>query len=81
MGAEAVRKFKVLIEWDPEDEVWVTYVPALGHLSTYGDTREGALTQTREAILGFFEAALKEGLPTPPAEAETEIVEFEVATP
>lgn len=81
MGSEAVRRFKVLIEWDAEDEVWVTYVPALGALSTYGKTKEEALAQTREAILGYFEAAAKEGLPVPPPEAETEIVELEVATP
>jgi hypothetical protein len=28
------RRFKVLLEWDAEDAVWVTYVPALNHLST-----------------------------------------------
>lgn len=80
METEAVRRFKVLMEWDPEDKVWVTYVPALGHLSTYGDTREGALAQTREAIIGYLEAAAKQGLAVPP-EAESEIVELEVATP
>ena len=53
----------------------------LDHLSPYGETREEALAQTREAILGYLEAAAKEGLPIPPAEAETEIVELEVATP
>ncbi len=81
MGSQAIRRFKVLVEWDAEDEVWVTYVPTLDHLSTYGETREEALAQTREAILGYLEAAAKEGLPIPPAEAETEIVELEVATP
>jgi predicted RNase H-like HicB family nuclease len=55
----AARRFKVLIEWDPEDRVWVTYVPALDHFSTYGDTREEALDHTREAILGYLEAAAK----------------------
>jgi len=81
VGSQAIRRFKVLVEWDAEDEVWVTYVPTLDHLSTYGETREEALAQTREAILGYLEAAAKEGLPIPPAEAETEIVELEVATP
>jgi predicted RNase H-like HicB family nuclease len=81
VGSAAVRRFKVLIEWDPDAEAWVTYVPALGHLSTYGDTREDALVHTREAIVGYLEAAEKEGLPIPPAEAEAEIVELEVATP
>ena len=48
------RRFKVLIEWDPEDQVWVTYVPVLDHLSTYGETREEALENTREAIIGYL---------------------------
>ena len=80
MASKTVRKFKVLIEWDPKDEVWVTYVPVLGHLSTYGDTREEALAQTREAILGYLEAAAKEGLAIA-TESEADIVEIEVATP
>jgi hypothetical protein len=24
------------LEWDTEDRVWVTHVPSLNHLSTYG---------------------------------------------
>lgn len=27
------RRFKVLIEWDADDRVWVTHVPALNYLS------------------------------------------------
>jgi predicted RNase H-like HicB family nuclease len=49
------RRFQVEIEWNPEDRVWVTYVPALGHLSTYGETREEALAQTRDAVLGYLD--------------------------
>jgi predicted RNase H-like HicB family nuclease len=75
------RWFGVLLEWDPITRVWVTFVPSLDSLSTYGDTREEALEQTREAILGYFEAAAKEGLPVPEADLEPEVVELEVATP
>jgi predicted RNase H-like HicB family nuclease len=77
----AARRFQVEIEWDRDDEVWVTYVPALGHLSTYGDTREEALAQTREAVLGYLEAASKEGLPLPDEQHQVDIVEIEVAAP
>lgn len=73
------QRFKVLVEWDPEDRVWVTYVPDLDWLSTYGDTREEALEQTREAILGYLEAAAKEGLPVPTPQRVPELVEVEVA--
>ena len=73
------RRFKVPLEWDPTESVWVTYVPALNHLSTFGTTREDALEQTREAILGYFEAAAKEQLPVPASDMELELVELEVA--
>ncbi len=75
------RRFKVLLARDADDRTWVTYVPTLGYLSTYGDTRDEALSQTREAILGYLEAAAKEGLPVPPADADTEVVEVEVVAP
>jgi predicted RNase H-like HicB family nuclease len=41
------RRFKVLIAWDAQAQVWVTYVPVLGNLSTFGDTREEAMELTR----------------------------------
>lgn len=75
------RRFRVLLEWDPSARAWVTLVPGLGSLSTYGETREEALDQTREAILGYLEAAAQEGLPVPEADVEPELVELEVAAP
>lgn len=75
------RRFTVLVEWDPDDRVWVTYVPTLGYISTYGETRQEALEQTREAIIGYLEAAAKEGLSVPASDAETEVVELEVVAP
>jgi predicted RNase H-like HicB family nuclease len=75
------RRFRVLLERDAAAGEWVTLVPGLGSLSTYGKTREEALDQTREAILGYLEAAAKEGLPVLEALAEPEIFELEVAVP
>jgi len=70
------HNFHVLIEWDAEAGVWVTYVPTLNGLSTFGETREEALDHTHDAILGYLEAAEKEGIPL----AETaELVELKVA--
>jgi len=57
-------------ERDPEAAAWVTYVPALDHLSTFGETRDEALENTREAILGYLEAAAREGLDVPEGDAE-----------
>ena len=75
------RRFKVLLEWDPEESVWVTYVPALNHLSTYGQTREAALEETREAIAGYIEVAEDAGITVPDSGPEVELTEVEVATP
>ncbi|MFQ6026398.1 MAG: type II toxin-antitoxin system HicB family antitoxin [Dehalococcoidia bacterium] len=59
------KRYNVLLSWDNEDQVWVAYVPTLNWLSTFGDTREEALEQAREAALGYLEAADKEGLEVP----------------
>ena len=75
-----MRKFKVLIEWDPNDSVWVTQVPALNHLSTYGSTKEEALAESREAILGYFEAAAIEQIQIEDVDREIDLVELEIAT-
>ncbi len=82
MSAMAVQQFSVIIEWDAEDDVWVTHVPALDHLSTYGETRQAALEHTREAILGYLEAAGRAGIPVPRTGGpEPSIVELEVSLP
>ena len=74
------RRFKVVLEWDPEDAVWVTYVPALNHLSTFGATREEALDQTRSAIAGYLEVAAAEGLQVPSYDSSIELTEVEVVS-
>jgi predicted RNase H-like HicB family nuclease len=74
------RRFKVLIELDPEDHVWVTYVPVLDHLSTFGETREEVLANTKEAILGYLVAAAEEGIPVPATDPELDLIDLEVAT-
>lgn len=79
--AMLVRRFSVVIERDGDDKVWVTHVPALGGLSSYGDTREAALESTREAIAGYLEAAAKDSIPLPRSGPEPSIVELEVSLP
>jgi predicted RNase H-like HicB family nuclease len=73
------KRFQVVIEWDSEESVWVTSVPALNHLSTYGATKEEALAETREAILGYLEAAEKEHLVLPDFAGSIELAEVEIA--
>lgn len=71
------RSYQVLIERDEAAGVWITHVPALNHLSTFGETREAALEMTREAILGYLEAAQKEGISVPDVGA-LEVLDVEV---
>lgn len=74
----ALRSFQVILEWDSEENVWVTYVPTLDFLSTYGETKEEAITHTREAILGYLEASAKEGLSVPSGTTDAELVTINV---
>jgi predicted RNase H-like HicB family nuclease len=48
---------EVFVEHDSVEKAWVTNVPALDHLSSFGSTRDEALANTREATLGYLEAA------------------------
>ena len=73
------RQFQVLLEWDANAKVWVSYVPALNYLSTFGESREEAIEQTREAILGYLEAAAKEGIEIPAGDSRAELVDVDVA--
>lgn len=76
----SIRRFKVLLTWDPDDKVWVSYVPTLDWLSTFGETRAEALRYTKEAVLGYLEAAEKEELEVPDNDVEAELAEVEVVT-
>ena len=73
------QRYKVLIEFDDDAEAWVTYVPSLEGISTFGATREEALDNTRELILGYLEAAAKEGIDVPVRSGEPELIDLEVA--
>ena len=52
---EAVT-YKVILEWDPDRRVWVTFVPELGGISTFGETEQEALDMTKDMIRGYVEA-------------------------
>jgi len=74
-----LKHFKVILEWDDEEKVFITYVPILNNLSTYGDTRDDALANTKEAILGYLEAAQKEGILIQEDRNPIEWVDMEIA--
>ncbi len=62
--------FEIRLEWDPSDRLWVSHVPSLGGLSSYGATSQEGLEMTCEAVLGYLETAEDLGKPLPLDPAE-----------
>jgi predicted RNase H-like HicB family nuclease len=67
MSEQTKFPFKIRLDWDADARVWVTCVPNLGGISTFGNTLDEAIFQTREMVIGYFEALEAEGLPAPGA--------------
>ena len=66
-------KYRVLVEQD-EDGIYVAEVPALPGCLSQGPTREQALANVREAIVGYLESLAAHNEPVPPPITE-EVVE------
>jgi predicted RNase H-like HicB family nuclease len=57
-------RYSVVLEWDEVEQVFVATVPA-PTISTYGDTKEGAIEKTKEAIAVTIEGLREFGQPIP----------------
>ena len=67
-------QYSMLLEWDPEDRIFVVTVPELPGCRTHGRTYGEAVRQGQAAMESWLEAAEVEGAPIPtpgPATAET----------
>ena len=53
------------MEWDEQTANWMTFVPELNNISTFGPTQEAALESTVELVLVYIETMLDEGCPLP----------------
>ncbi len=62
-----VEHYSMILEWDPEDEIFVVTVPELPGCRTHGVTREEATRQGRDAISGWIGAAQACNEPIPQA--------------
>jgi predicted RNase H-like HicB family nuclease len=60
----------VEMEWEEEAAQWVTYVPALNNISTFGPTQTEALARTRAMMRDYIESMVAENLPLPLTEGE-----------
>ena len=58
-------RYTIILEPDEENRGYTVRVPALPGCITEGRTRDEALENAREAILGFIEGLKKAGEPVP----------------
>ena len=57
--------FRVELTQDPDGR-WNAVVPVLPACYTWGNTKEEALASSQEAVTGYIETLIQEGLPIPP---------------
>ncbi|MBZ5580887.1 MAG: type II toxin-antitoxin system HicB family antitoxin [Acidobacteriia bacterium] len=60
-----LRDLNVRMEWDEETESWVTFVPELNNISTFGRTQEEALDATTELVRGYLDSMQERRLRIP----------------
>jgi predicted RNase H-like HicB family nuclease len=53
------------MEWDEDAQAWVTFVPELSNISTYGKTQQKALEAASELIRGYLDSMQEQGLKIP----------------
>ncbi len=70
-------EYRIILEPDPEDGGYVAHCPALPGCYSQGDTREEAISNSREAIAAYIGSLRTDGLPLPSA-VEPEIVRLSV---
>jgi predicted RNase H-like HicB family nuclease len=68
-------RYRVLIEQD-EDGVFVAEVPALPGCISQGASRDEAVANIKEAVVGYLESLREHGEPIPPAISE-EVIEID----
>jgi predicted RNase H-like HicB family nuclease len=77
----SIEGIRVEIERDAATKAYVTFVPALGQLSTFGETLEEALDQTRDMLLTYIVSMDDEGMPLPFSKAEIKRLRRALRTP
>ena len=53
--------YSMVLEWDPEDGIYVVTVPELPGCATHGSTREEAVRRGQDAIESWIDAARQWG--------------------
>jgi predicted RNase H-like HicB family nuclease len=63
---EEVEHYSMIIEWDPDDKIYVVTVPELDGCMTHGRTYEEAVRQGQDAIESWIMVVLEDNDPIPP---------------
>ena len=58
-------KYEVIVYWSDDDQVYVAEVPESPGCAAHGDTPDGALQNSQDAIELWIETAKKVGDPIP----------------
>ncbi len=58
--------YSMILEWDPNDRIYVVTVPELPGCQTHGATLEEAVKQGRDAYESWIDVAREIGKPVPP---------------
>jgi len=67
MAEQTKSFFRIILDWDIDAQARVTCVPSLRGISTFGNTLDEAVFQTRDMVIGYLETLEGEGLPRPDA--------------
>ncbi len=63
---EQYKHYSMVIQWDPDDQIYVVTVPELPGCMTHGKTYEEAVRQGQDAIASWIMVAEELGRPVPP---------------
>ena len=63
--AEA-RRYSMLVQWSPEDGLWIVTVPELGNAKTHGATPAEAVEMGADLVASYLDVCRAEGRPVPP---------------
>ena len=62
---EHYDRYSMILEWDPQDSIYVVTVPELPGCQTHGQTPEDAVRQGQDAIESWIDAAREGNRPVP----------------
>jgi predicted RNase H-like HicB family nuclease len=65
-----MHKYRVVIYWSDEDDVFIAEVPELPGCITHGDTQAAALANASQAVQGWIDTANHFGDPIPQPTAD-----------